>query len=130
MFKSELEKPMTREEMDHKIQAMMAERQRQDLEMRRFLGNTSHAAALRFQSVQEKSMTREEIDSKMREMLAERQRQDLEARKRSSPTPPYKAYLNAYRATYNQDPPPSGMPRSILTDPNYKEALNKELKKS
>ena len=80
--KQQQEKPMIREEIDKRMQEMIAERQLQDEEARKqYLKSTGKTLFQYQKDLQEKSMTREEIDKRIQEMIAERQLQDEKARK-------------------------------------------------
>lgn len=70
------DRPMTRSEMNDRIQRMTEERQRQVLEARAN-NSQSPANSLRFIKTAEKPMTRDEMNDRIQRMMEERQRQQL-----------------------------------------------------
>lgn len=67
---------VSKEEIDKKVQEMIAERQRQDVESYEKIFGSAKSFFKRHIG---KPISKEEMDNKMQEMIAERQQQDAEA---------------------------------------------------
>ena len=74
LFKKQVEQPMTRDEINDKIQNMMEERQRHELEGRRQFFKNDASTDPRFQTLHEQPMTRDEMNDKIQKMMEERRK--------------------------------------------------------
>lgn len=76
-----IERPLTREEIDARMQNMMEDRRNQDIKAREKFGAQEGKVPERIMPIIEKPLTRDEINERMQQMMSERREQDSAIRK-------------------------------------------------